>query len=109
MDRGWFYFFVTALNHLYWFSGATIGGIFGSMVQFDTEGLDFVMTAMFVVIFLEQWKKEKRHQGELLGLGIPLVCLFLFGAENFLIPSMAAILLLLTLLRRPLEKGGDPV
>ena len=108
VDRGWFYFFVTALNHLYWLSGATIGGIFGSMVQFDTEGLDFVMTAMFVVIFLEQWKKEKRHQGELLGLGVPLVCLVLFGAENFLIPSMAAILLLLTLLRRPLEKGGDP-
>lgn len=61
VDRGWFYFFVTLLSHFYWFSGATIGGIAGSLLQFNTEGLDFVMTAMFVVIFLEQWLKEKRH------------------------------------------------
>ena len=52
VDRGWFMFFVTLLNHFYWFSGATLGGIFGSFLQFSTEGLDFVMTAMFVVIFL---------------------------------------------------------
>ncbi len=55
VDRGWFYFFVTLLNHFYWFSGATIGGLLGNLLQFDTEGLDFVMTAMFVVIFMEQW------------------------------------------------------
>ena len=108
VDEGWFMFFVTLLDQVYWVSGAALGGLLGSVLTFDTQGLDFVMTAMFVVIFLEQWKKEKRHQGELLGLGVPLVCLVLFGAENFLIPSMAAILLLLTLLRRPLEKGGDP-
>ncbi len=59
VDQGWFMFFVTLLNHFYWFFGATLGGIFGSFLQFNTEGLDFVMTAMFVVIFLEQWLKEK--------------------------------------------------
>ena len=61
VDASWFMFFVTLLNHFYWFFGATLGGVFGSLIHFNTEGLDFVMTAMFVVIFLEQWLKEKRH------------------------------------------------
>lgn len=59
VDKGWFMFFVTLLNQIYWVSGATLGGILGSLLSFDTEGLDFVMTAMLVVIFLEQWLKEK--------------------------------------------------
>lgn len=104
VDRGWFMFFVTFLNHLYWFSGATRGGIFGSLIHLNMEGLDFVMTAMFVVIFLEQWLKEKRHESSLIGLGVSLTCLILFGADNFIIPSMIAILAVLTLLRKPLEK-----
>ena len=100
-------FFVTLLNHLYWFTGATLGGIFGSLLRFNTQGLDFVMTAMFVVIFLEQWLKEKRHESALLGLGISLICLLAFGADHFIIPAMLATLGVLTLLRRPLEKGGE--
>ena len=107
VDKGWFMFFVTLLNHFYWFFGATLGGIFGSFIHFNTEGLDFVMTAMFVVIFLEQWLKEKNHLSSLLGLGLSLLCLIAFGADHFLIPSMAAILAVLTLLRAPLEKGGE--
>lgn len=105
IDRGWFMFFVTLLNHLYWFSGATLGGLFGSLIHFNTEGLDFVMTAMFVVIFMEQWLKERRHESSLIGLFISLACLALFGADHFIIPSMLAILALLTFLRKPLEKG----
>lgn len=103
VDRGWFMFFVTLLNHIYWFSGSTLGGIFGSLIEFDTEGLDFVMTAMFVVIFMEQWLKDKRHISELLGLGISVLCLLIFGADNFIIPSMAAMLLVLTWMRKPME------
>ncbi len=106
VDRGWFMFFVTLLNHIYWFTGATLGGIFGSLIQFDTEGLEFVMTAMFVVIFLEQWLKEKRHTSALLGLGLSLICLIAFGADGFIIPAMLAILGVLTLIRRPLESKG---
>lgn len=106
IDKGWFMFFVTLFNYFYWFSGATLGGIFGSLIRFPTEGLDFVMTAMFTVIFLEQWMKEKNHTSAFVGLGISLLCLVLFGADNFMLPSMAGILLLLTLLKRPLEKGG---
>ena len=106
VDRGWFMFFVTLLNHIYWFTGATLGGIFGSLIQFDTEGLEFVMTAMFVVIFLEQWLKEKRHTSALLGLGLSLICLIAFGADGFIIPAMLAILGVLTLIWRPLENKG---
>ena len=106
IDRGWFMFFVTALNHFYWFSGSTLGGLFGSLLTFNTEGLDFVMTAMFVVIFMEQWLKDKRHTSQLLGLCLSQLCLMAFGAENFIIPSMLAILGLLTLLRKPLELQG---
>lgn len=104
VDRGWFMFFVTLLNHIYWFSGATLGGIFGSLIQFNTEGLEFVMTAMFVVIFLEQWLKEEKHTSGILGLGISLLCLLVFGADNFIIPSMLMIIVVLTMLRRPLER-----
>ena len=107
VDRGWFMFFVTLLNHFYWFSGATLGGIFGSFLHFSTEGLDFVMTAMFVVIFLEQWLKEENHFSAICGLVVSLLCLILFGADQFMVPAMLAILGVLTLLRKPLEKGAD--
>ena len=106
VDRGWFMFFVTLLNHFYWFSGATLGGIFGSLIHFDTEGLEFVMTAMFVVIFMEQWLKEKDHTSSVLGLVISVLCLIAFGADNFIIPAMLAILAVLSLLRRQLEADG---
>ena len=104
VDRGWFMFFVTLLNHFYWFSGATLGGIFGSLINFNTEGLEFVMTAMFVVIFLEQWLKEKDHTSSLIGLGISILCLIACGADNFIIPAMLAILGVLTLMRHPFER-----
>lgn len=106
VDRGWFMFFVTLLNHIYWFSGSTLGGIFGSLIHFNTEGLDFVMTAMFVVIFMEQWLKDKNHTSSLVGIGLSLLCLMIFGADNFIIPAMIAMLGVLTFLRHPLEKGG---
>lgn len=106
VDRGWFMFFVTLLNHIYWVSGATLGGIFGSFIHFNTDGLEFVMTAMFVVIFLEQWLKEKNHAGSALGLVLSAVCLCIFGADGFIIPAMVLILLVLTLIRRPLQRRG---
>ena len=105
VDRSWFMFFVTLLNHFYWFSGAALGGIFGSMIHFNTEGLDFVMTAMFVVIFMEQWLKEERHTSAVLGLVLSALCLIIFGADDFIIPAMAAILGVLTFARGLLEKG----
>lgn len=104
-DRGWFMFFVTLLNQFYWFFGATLGGIFGSLIHFSTEGLDFVMTAMFVVIFLEQWLKEKNHVSAVMGVVLSLLCLAVLGADDFMIPSMLAIFVALTLMRGRLEGG----
>jgi 4-azaleucine resistance transporter AzlC len=100
-------FFVTLLNQVYWVCGSTFGGLLGSLVEFNTKGLDFVMTALFIVIFLEQWMKEKTHHSAILGLGISLLCLIIFGGENFIIPAMLLILASLTVLRRPLEKARE--
>ena len=106
VDRGWFMFFVTLLNQMYWVLGATLGGILGSYLKFDTEGLDFVMTAMFIVIFLDQWLKEKKHYTALIGLLVSVVCLLGFGADSFMIPTMIGVLCFLTLFRKPVEKAG---
>lgn len=104
VDRGWFYFFVTLLNQCYWVCGATLGGLFGSLLSFELKGLEFVMTALLAVLFLEQLLKEKDHTSALLGVGLSVVCLIIFGSESFIIPSMLAILGALTLLRSPLER-----
>ena len=103
VDRGWFYFFVTLLDQIYWVAGATLGGILGGVLHFNTNGLDFVMTAMFVVIFMEQWIKDRRHVSQWIGLAASVLCLLIFGADNFLIPTMICILCALTALRKPLE------
>lgn len=106
VDKGWFYFFVSLLDYSYWVTASTLGGIFGSFISFDIQGLDFVMTAMFVVIWLEQWLKEKDHRSSLLGLGLPVICLVTFGRDDFIIPAMLAILLALTLLWKRNREGG---
>ena len=98
VDKGWFMFFVTLLNQCYWFFGTSLGAIFGSFIRFNTTGLDFVMTAMFVVIFLEQWLKEKNHLSAILGLTLSVGCLLIFKRDNFMIPSMLAILGVLSLI-----------
>ena len=105
VDAGWFYFFVTLLDQSYWVTACTLGGLLGSLINFDVTGLDFVMTAMFVVIFLNQLMKEKKHSSSMIGLSASVLCLILFGADSFLIPAMLTILLLLTVFRRPMEKG----
>ena len=104
IDKDWFMFFVTMLNQIYWVAGATIGGIFGSFIPFDTKGIEFVMTALFVVIFLENWLKEKYHSASVIGLFISFICLMIFKGTNFIIPSMIIIITVLTLLRGRLEK-----
>lgn len=104
VDRGWFYFFVTLLNQCYWVCGAAIGGICGSLISFETEGLDFVMTALLVVIFLEQWMKEKDHTSGVIGIVLTVICLVVFGNKNFIIPSMLGILGVLTLMRGRLDR-----
>lgn len=107
VDRGWFMFFVTLLDHLYWVIGSTIGGLVGSLLTFDTDGISFVMTSMFVVIFIEQWLKDKDHTASYIGLGASVVSLVIFGADSFLIPAMATIILLLTVAKKPIQLRED--
>ena len=104
VDSGWFMFFVTLLNQIYWALGATLGGLFGSLITFNTEGLDFVMTAMFVVIFLEQYLKDKNHLSSYIGLGVSLLMLIFFGAEHFMIPAISGILVCLSVARKSMEE-----
>ena len=99
-DRGWFMFFVTLLNQFYWVAGAAIGAILGSFIHFNTEGIDFIMTALFVVMLINQWQETKDHKPVLVGLGCTLICLLLIGAENFMLPAMAAIVIVLTIIRK---------
>ncbi len=106
VDKGWFMTAVTMLNRSYWITGSTLGGIFGSLISFNTKGIDFVMTAMFVVIFLDQLLKEKKHYTAVIGLFSSTVCLVIFGSDSFMIPTMIVILFLLAAFRKPIEKGG---
>jgi 4-azaleucine resistance transporter AzlC len=93
-------FFVTLLDHIYWVSGSLIGSLLGSVISLNTKGLDFVLTALFTVIFVDQWKAQKNHLPALIGVFCSLACLLIFGPDSFIIPSMAAILIALTLTRR---------
>ena len=90
----------------YWFVASTLGGLLGSLVHFNTQGLEFVMTALFATIFLEQWLKEPSHVSSCIGVLLSVLCLALLGPQRFIIPAMLAILCVLTLLRGRLEKGG---
>lgn len=100
VDKGWFMFFVTFLNQAYWVSGATLGGILGQLIHFDVTGIEFVMTALFVVMFLDQWDEVKNHRPALIGLGCSVVCLLFFGAKNFILPAMGLIILSFSFLRK---------
>lgn len=108
VDRGWFMFFITLLDQCYWVASAGLGAVVGSVLPFSTEGVDFVMTAMFTVIFLNQWEKDRQHYSALIGLAAPLACLVFFGSGSFLLPSMGCILILLLALRKPIEKAEGP-
>ena len=106
VDDGWFMFFVSLLNQIYWVLGATIGGLVGLLLTIDTKGIDFVMTAMFVVIFLDQFLKDKQHYSAVIGVIMSIICLYIFGADSFLIPTMICIVVLLTIFRKPIEGAG---
>lgn len=104
INKGWFYLFVSLFDYSYWLAGTTLGAICGQLIPFDATGIDFVMTALFIVIIIGQWEKEKSHIGTLCGLGISLVCLVIFGPDRFILASMVGIFLFLTLFRSTIER-----
>lgn len=105
VDRKWFYFFISSLDHLYWVTGSILGGILGSLLTLDTKGIDFVLTALFVVILVNQWLEAKNHLPAIIGIVGAIVCRLLIGPDNFIIPTMFVILIFVTVLKKPLERS----
>ena len=103
-----FYFSIAVLDHLYWIAGSITGAAAGALITINTEGIDFAMTALFLVIAVEQWQSNKRHSPVFLGALGTLACLLVFGPENgrFLIPALV-ILVGGLLLMRPRLEGGE--
>ena len=102
-DAPTYYFLVSLFNHSYWVVGSLLGGLLGYVIPFNTEGIDFALTALFVTVFVEQWLSTRDHIPALIGVVSSVVCLFLFGADGFLIPAMVLITALLALYGK---KGG---
>ena len=96
-ERGHYCFWVTLFDHCYWVLGSLLGAVVGSLLHFNSEGIDFALTALFLTVFLEQWLTAKKHAPAVIGVAVSVVCLLLFGADNFLIPAMLVIALLLCL------------
>lgn len=103
VDEKKYYFVLTLLNQCYWIIGSVVGSLLGNLITFNTAGIEFSMTALFLVVFVDQWKSTKNHTSAVVGVGTSVVCLLIFGAENFLIPTMIAITVMLTVLRRKLN------
>ena len=102
-ERNKFCLFVTALDQFYWVLGSVLGSLLGAVISFNTEGMDFALTALFVTVFVEQWLSTRDHAAAIVGVGTSVICLVLFGSGSFLIPSMVAITLALTLMRKRQE------
>lgn len=104
VSRKWLYFYISLLNHLYWIIGSVLGGILGGLLKLETQGMEFVLTALFVITFINQWKSTRNHVPAIIGVVSALICRFIFGASDFIIPSMILIILSLTMLRKSLER-----
>ncbi|MDU1031238.1 AzlC family ABC transporter permease [Anaerococcus vaginalis] len=94
MAAGDFYLSILILLQSYWFIGTMLGGILGNFINFEIKGIDFILTALFLVIFLSQWKQTRDHFPAILGIGASVTSLIIFG-ENFILPAMIIILTLL--------------
>jgi 4-azaleucine resistance transporter AzlC len=106
-DKTWFYFFVTLLNYLYWAAGTLVGGLIGELINIQIKGLDFVLTALFVVIFVDQWLNSKNHKPALIGVIIGLISLFFAGPNYFMIPGLIVSIFVLFLIKPKVVAGGE--
>lgn len=95
-------FLVAFFSRCYWMAGAVLGGVLGQLLPFDMEGIDFCMTALFVIIFIDQWEKTRKHIPAVTGLGIGILCLVIFGQKSFMLPALLITSGILIIL----EKGG---
>ena len=102
-----FYFWISLLDYLYWITGTALGGLAGNLITFDTTGLDFALTALFVVLFLEQWKRAENRPAGIIGILCAAVSLAVFQADNMVIPAMVLVLMVLLGARRRLDWYGE--
>ena len=102
-----YYLLVSLLDHFYWVTGSVLGGVLGTVIPFSTEGIDFALTALFITVFVQQWKQTKDHMAACIGVGISVLCLLIFGSSSFLIPSMVFITVLLLVLKRFRKEQSD--
>jgi len=98
-----YWLLVSLFNHIYWIVGSVIGSAIGSVITFNTEGIDFVLTALFLTVFIEQWLTTKKHMPAIIGVVASVICLILFGSEKFLIPTMLLISFLLCMQKEEKE------
>ncbi len=99
-----YYFTVSILNQFYWVTGSIIGAVIGNTFSFNSNGIEFSMTALFTVIFVEQWEKAKSRIPAISGIIISIICLLIFGADNFLIPSMLLITAVMFIVKKYIRK-----
>lgn len=105
VEKSDFYFAVTLLNHIYWISGSVIGSLVGALIPFDMTGIDFAMTALFAVLVVEQWKSHSKHFPAILGFSVSILSILIFGTENFIIPTLIIICVILLLFKNQLEEN----
>jgi len=105
ISKGSFYFCIAFLNHTYWIAGGIIGALIGSQVPLDFTGIEFVMTALFVAIFTEQCRIRSNRIPAIIGIGGSVLCLLIFGPDQFILPAMVVLVAALSLIRKPIEKG----
>lgn len=107
VDEGKFLFAIATLDQSYWVIGSIIGGIAGTLIPFDSTGIDFAMTALFIVIFVEQWLQKKNRFPAMVGVVASVICLLIFGKDSFILPSMIIIMIVLLANHRIEQKKGD--
>lgn len=107
VEESKFLFAISLLDQCYWVLGSAIGAIAGTVLPINSEGIDFAMTALFVVIFVEQWMEKKNRIPELIGVAVAIIALVIFGASNFVLPAMLAIVALLFIGRKKLDKEDE--
>jgi len=106
-DKYTYWTMISAFDQCYWVIGTIIGSIVGGVLKFNSAGIEFSMTALFVTVFVEQWLSVKEHRPALIGLAASALCLIIFGSSKFLIPSMILITVLLFVMKKPLESKNN--
>lgn len=106
-DRREVMFWVAVFSRCSWMLGAVLGGALGELLPAVPQGIDFCMTALFVIIFMDQWEQARSHGPAVIGLSIGVVCLLVFGENQFILPALLIVSALLVLLQRQAEKGDE--